>query len=528
MSISGTMLNHPEIISEISVPKMFIPKSYYTENWNRSSLINLKYSKKNINTAFLGGYEGIWKTTDGGKTFVSLNNNGFPNSLYYRKTKSIYLLEDSINSKLLAGTFGGLYILDINKNVWSNIKLNNKNEKIVKILEYKDSLIVFTSSSAFITPNSNKLNFKLKQLFKKENETKLTILELFFLLHNGELWGLPGKLLFDAVGIIIVFLSFSGIYLWLIPKSNKFKIFVKNNAKQIKWKLFNWLYKYHLKLGIWSFVVMLIIAFTGLFLRPPMMVMIMDGEIPISKIPFFEMENPWENRIRNAMYDKSEDRLIIDAKDGYWVNNVKNQKEFERESPPVPIFAMGATVMEQDDNGDYLIGSFAGLFKVNYVIGKSTDAITGSQDYSISNIRPGSNLITGYFKNPFGQEFITTHFQGLQPINRSEIEDKVFKMPRLINSNFRMPFWNYLFELHNGRIFQSLTGDFYLLIIPLGSLIFLMVLITGLFDWLYLKYNYKKTTKINKSRINYYYFHYQNVVNKSLQKLSASFRKKIN
>lgn len=50
-----------------------------------------------------------------------------------------------------------------------------------------------------------------------------------------------------------------------------------------------------------------------------------------------------------------------------------------------------------------------------------------------------------------------------------------------------MPLWNYLFEIHNGRFFKDLVGDWYLLIIPLGSLLFILITLSGVYDWLYLR-----------------------------------------
>ena len=50
-----------------------------------------------------------------------------------------------------------------------------------------------------------------------------------------------------------------------------------------------------------------------------------------------------------------------------------------------------------------------------------------------------------------------------------------------------MPFWNFLFELHNGRIFKGMLGSFYILIIPLGGIIGLLILLSGIFDYWFIK-----------------------------------------
>jgi len=51
-------------------------------------------------------------------------------------------------------------------------------------------------------------------------------------------------------------------------------------------------------------------------------------------------------------------------------------------------------------------------------------------------------------------------------------------------SNTPMPLWNVALELHTARIFQSLTGKLYILIIPLFGISTLVILISGLIIWL--------------------------------------------
>ncbi len=488
MSLSGILMNHPEIISSFSVGSKFIPNNYKVENWNRSSITDLKFSKFKPNISVIGGYEGVFISYNAGKTYTKINQTGLPNSQYYNKTKSIYIIEDSDNLKgILAGTFGGLYYYDFQKKIWQNIKLSDEQLKIVKIIDYKDKIAVFSSSGASLFNPQTLIIEKNIKLKKIEKETKLTLIEFFFQLHSGEIWGLPGKIIFDIGGIILIFLSISGLYVWLSPKTTKLKIKFTEKASKTKWSIYKIFYKYHLELGIYSALILLIVGITGFFMRPPAIAMIMDGYISVSSIPFMKLDNPWHDRIRNAMYDKFNDKIIIDAKDGFWISDNGIYGDFHKKMPPVPIFAMGATVLEQDNQGDYLIGSFAGLFKVSSQSGTSIDALTGEAPFNISTIRPGSNLITSFFRTPIGEEFITTHFEGLTNVNSPFGLSNRFQVADGSFDDFSMSLWNYLFELHNGRLFEFLVGDYYILIIPLMSLIFVISLLTGIFDWAYIK-----------------------------------------
>jgi hypothetical protein len=493
MSVSGILLNHPEVIAPVSVGSSLIPENYQIQNWNRSSITDLKYSKTDPSFSVIGGHKGIFISRDAGKIYSKIPQKGLPNSEYYNKTKTIYILENEkgIND-ILAGTYGGLYHFDLSKERWSEIKLGDKRDKIVKIMDYKEQIAVFSSSGAALVNPENLNEIQNVKLTKDEDETKLTMIEFIFQLHSGELWGLPGKLIFDAAGIILLFLCISGLYIWLSPKTSKFRLRLSAKANKAKWSVYKLFYKYHLKLGIIAAAVLLLIGVTGFFMRPPGIVAIMSGEVPVSSIPFLEMENPWKHRIRNAMYDKVSDKVIIDAKDGFWISGDGIGGTYRLNRAPVPIFAMGATVLEQDYNGDYLIGSFAGLYRVTPESGKSIDAITGKAPFNISMVRPGSNLVTSYFKTPIGEEFITTHFKGLVPVNAPFGMNGRFRVTDGSMNETTMSLWNYLFELHNGRIFQAWIGDFYILVIPLMSLVFVISLLTGIFDWIYLKFKNRK------------------------------------
>lgn len=219
-------------------------------------------------------------------------------------------------------------------------------------------------------------------------------------------------------------------------------------------------------------------------MRPPMIAVIFGSDIDKSWIIGMDKSNPWNHRIRNAMYDESRDKFIIDTKDGYWISDRGLRGYFTKQAPPAPIFAMGATVMETDYAGNHLLGSFAGLFKVDYS-GKIVDVSTGKPPYNVTALRPGTNLVTGYFATPDGEEYIATHFAGLMPANKKAAESDKFKMPEHILTSAELPFWNFLFELHNGRIFQSILGPYHMLLIPLTSLVFMILIITGVFDWFY-------------------------------------------
>ncbi|KAA3617081.1 MAG: PepSY domain-containing protein [Calditrichaeota bacterium] len=486
MSLSGVLLNHPELIADLTVPQFLTPKQYKVKNWNRSSLTELQFLESDSNIAIGCGKLGVWKTTDGGFSFVSMSD-GLPAEALYRKTRDIFVWEGD-STLIFAGTHHGLYVCNFENEKWRNLKLDGLNPEIKKIVSAKNELLVFTESEAYKASfPARELQFqKVKLKRDKEAENTVSLIRLFFHLHSGEIWGLPGKLLFDIVGIILFFLSISAFYSWYYPwKRKRDKKGVIVNVPIVK-KAFKWFFKYHLKLGIWSAVILFIMGVTGFFMRPPMLAVIAEGSIPISWYPGTISDNPWDEKIKNALYDSDKDQLIVEATDGFWVGAADLNSTFENKEMNVPVFVMGTTVFEPIDSTGILTGSFNGLFRWDKETDKSVDLIEGKDPKTISSIKPAELMVTGFFSTPQLEKFITTHEQGLLPLNQAEGDGR-FKMSATIRENYSMPLWNWLFEIHNGRFFKDTIGAFYILLVPLGSFFFVLITLSGVIDWIYIK-----------------------------------------
>ncbi len=225
-AFSGIILNHPGLVSGISVPGWMVPDQYRTDNWNRSSLIELLFMKDNKRTGFAGGKKGIWKTSDGGRTFKKMSD-GYTDSLYYGKVNDLLLLEnDGEEQKLFAASFGGLWVCDPATGRWEKIFPLSGNVEVKKVLKIGDRLVLFTPSNVWES-SSGKSGYDFKKtglLREGENKVeKVSLVRLFFDLHGGHAWGIFGRILFDLVGLLIIFLSVSSFYIWYFPKKWKRK-----------------------------------------------------------------------------------------------------------------------------------------------------------------------------------------------------------------------------------------------------------------------------------------------------------------
>ncbi len=479
MSVSGIMLNHPELIDKFSIASDYIPEHYNLKNWNRSTLVgNLNLG----NHIYFYGRQGIYSTTNNGRSFKELSVNGYPEYARLKRTNHLTAYIEANDTSFLASTNGGLYKMSQQTNTWQSVKVPTE-RPILKAICKQDGIYVFTDSEAF-KYNPNTQNVAPLELKRNNTKESMPLVDFFFLLHDGSAWGLTGKLIFDFAGLVLIFLSFSGIYIWLKPKSIK----KRKNKKAVSSLRF--FFKNHLKYGIWLALPILIISTTGIFMRPPL-IMVLTGEIPLKYYPGIQKNNPWHHKIRNILWDSSRDVFVIDAKDGYYVGQFG--KGFDKTNPPVPIFPMGATVFEEKD-GKYIIGSFLGLFECDITTGSVKDMVSMENANIINPFMPGKNMITGAAFLPNGEIIIATHEIGV-------INSEKYQMPEVISKNYRMPLWNFMFELHNGRLFKSLIGSGYILLVPLSGILLLLVSLSGVYRYIVKKVRLKGNSKSPVKRI---------------------------
>lgn len=480
MSISGVLLNHPELIAWADVPKPLVPPQYHIENWQRGALKEVVFPETQPGTCYAYGGTGIWRSTDSGATFHSWMGGDFPGNLYERKTNSLLLMQYGGETWLVAGTHGGVFVQGP-RTGWKKVSSLPADERPMKLLHVGERVYLFTEShvySSAATPNS--LAF-VQEHPRQAGENTVTMIKVFFDLHDGKVLGLPGKLLFDAVGIILFILSVTALYTWYYPKKLKWRKRFGIEGRRKNPRVFKFLLKYHLKLGIWSAAILFIMAGTGIFMRPPLLVAIANNNVPAGYYPGILPDNPWHDEIRNAAYEPVTQSFVIDCKDGMYVGPIEFSEPYRQIALPVPVFVMGTTVLECDDTGNMLMGSFNGLYRVNLFSNSVVDEITGAPPVMVSSLRPGQYLITGYFRTPDGVRHATSFTHGLiKDSTPTQYGD--FPMPEEIRG-YGMPLWNYLFELHNGRFFQDIVGMWHFLLVPVGALLTIILLITGVVDW---------------------------------------------
>ncbi len=376
----------------------------------------------------------------------------------------------------MAATNDGLYICDANTGKWQQNKSITSKE-ILKIISVDSRLLAVTKSDLWISDRSQ-LQFKRWLPQRKSAVKTISLVKVFFTLHDGSIFGLPGKIIWDIAGVVMIFLCISAFYIWYYPKKwrRQKRRKQKSTAKQEKNK-FKFLFKYHKKLGWYFAILLLIIVFTGTFMRPPLIIALANGHISAKYYP--SAKNPWEHNIRNAFYDTANHRIVLDCADGTWTGAINRSVPFEQLDVDLPIFAMGATVFREEQPNVWLIGSFGGLYRYD-VESNKIESVLKAKPVKMRG-RPASVMVTAFVNWNDSTQYVVGHYKGLCNLKGKPLNE--IEMPQAMVTNARLPLWNFFFEIHNARIFKAFIGAWYILIIPLGGLLCLLLLLSGIYDY---------------------------------------------
>ncbi|MCF8227798.1 MAG: PepSY domain-containing protein [Bacteroidales bacterium] len=485
-AISGIVLNHRGTFSPLDVNRNVLPSEYAYENWNLAAVRGAE--KIGQDSILLYGNIGIWLTDSQFERFESFNH-GFPSGVDNKKISKVLMIQ---SGKLFAGTYFGLYKFDYKNNKWTKIHLPAHEERITDLREKGDSLIVMTRSFLWFGLVNNDCVYDWQQLTLPPPEgydNKVGLFRTLWVIHSGEIYGLPGKLIIDFVGLVFIFLSITGVVYFFMPyifrrrrKKNKP---IKKHARLNKWSL-----RWHNKIGIWLVAILIINTLAGMFLRPPLLITIANTKVAKIKYSYLDNPNPWFDKLRSVIYDEALERWIIGTNEGIYFSEDDFSSDLKYFPVQPPVSVMGINVFEQKGTGQYLVGSFSGLFRwipsMNYVenyVTKSTRI-----DYNPSGPPLGQQVVAGYLAGSQGREYFFDYDRGAIPISSPE---GFTPMPKKVK-NQPMSLWNVMLEVHTARFFRFLFGDFYILFIPLFGIFSLSLLITGLVVWLKVYWRRKK------------------------------------
>ena len=552
--VSGIILNHREVFSGCEVSRKWLPASYHIKNFNNGVVKGTvvknsaahSLSSENCDSVLVYGCAGVFLTDSRLSTWQDFNA-GLPESIDERNVRHVVKAKDG---SLWCAALRDVYRYDENSHRWKKVELPGNEERIMDVALGKNSIqvVALTRSRIFeITPIASNIDVsespsslassakggvseKSPDIFEKKSggfsekvgtflgkyrveakiipapknyEPKTTLFKLVWHLHSGEFFGLPGKLVVDAIALVLIVLSITGILLFILPygirRAKKVKseerrvknsLAAKNRMKRLG-KQFAWNMKWHNKIGYVTIVLTLWIAITGMCLRPPLMVPLVLSKLPQT---VGEDGNVWQDKLRAIRWDAVQGDWLVSTSEGF----LRVDEDFAKVPKMLPadecpkLSPMGVTVWESDGKGGWIVGSFRGIYRwnpVNHSLNQILDYFTGKPSVETSMIPISDNLVCGYSEDFLGGKPLVFDFaKGVEDAKGQAValcndEPKTSRneesMSDLICETAPMSLWNVALELHVGRCYSPFLGPLSDLFVFLSGLLITLVLLSG-------------------------------------------------
>jgi len=470
-AFSGIIMNHRSLFSGVDISRKWLPRSYEYQNWNQAA-VRGGFSIGEDSLLFFGNI-GTWIKTNQGFTDY---NQGFPRGIDNRKINQLI----SYKEKLVAATQFGLFQRGISDKEWQSIPTPETGQRLIDLFIRKDTMMILSRNDLMKT--TDLIHFKSITLPAPEGYTKSAgLFNTLWELHSGELFGTVGKLLVDLLGFVTILLSITGLLHFFFPKLIRRKKRMTGTSGNLP-ATFRLNLRWHNVVG-YIFVLFLVINTTaGIFLRPPLLIPIVNSRVGIIPGSHLDNENPWNDKLRKGTWNERLEIFIFSTSDGFYAadENLSRPMIMFYSQPPVSL--MGCNVLEPVDSTKYLIGSFSGMYTWDAANGEVADFFTGNGYVAPSGMsRPVSdNMVAGYIKDHLNNQWVFDYNKGIEAISSAT----TWEMPGDVKLESPISLWNLALEIHTGRILEQFIGMFYLLYIPVAGICVIMVLVSGFLVWL--------------------------------------------
>ena len=308
-AFSGIVMNHRQLFSPVDVSRNLLPNNYRYVNWNLAAVRGSEPIKPD--SILIYGNIGIWNTDGNFETFSDFNQ-GFPKGIDNRK---IYSLK-RFKNEFYAGTHMGLFHRSLNNGKWAKVNLDLQKERIADLALKDDTLLVL--SRHYLLKSTDGKNFEKIQLPEPvDYERKTGLFNTLWELHSGELWGLTGKLIVDLLGLVTIFLSITGLLHFFFPKMIKRRKRKQKSVKPLALATKKNLRRHNV-VGYIFVLFLLINTFSGMHLRPPILIAIANKEVGIIPGTHLDSPNPWFDKLRRMQWDDDTGKYIFSTSKGFY------------------------------------------------------------------------------------------------------------------------------------------------------------------------------------------------------------------
>ncbi|MDD4108493.1 MAG: PepSY-associated TM helix domain-containing protein, partial [Prolixibacteraceae bacterium] len=361
---------------------------------------------------------------------------------------------------------------------WKKVDLPVKHGRIADINLKEDTLLVLTRH--FLLKSADGKNFETAVIPEPVGyEHKTGLFNTLWELHSGELAGLTGKLIVDLLGLVTILLSVTGLLYFIFPvilkRVRRAKKPVTPFIGAIKINL-----RWHIVVG-YIFVVFLVInTLAGIHLRPPLLIPVAGKKVGIIPGTHLDSPNPWFDKLRRVEWNESINSYIFSTSEGFFFAGEELKRPLRPAVPQPPVSIMGLNVFKKISDTEYITGSFTGIYLWNTGTNRIYDFFTGEPYHKSEGMSSpvGRNMAAGIVEAGSNTWWFDYN-RGAMPLTGVTFPG----MPAGILDDSPVSLWNVALEVHTGRIFEHITGPFYILYVPLSGLCLIMVLISGFFIW---------------------------------------------
>lgn len=463
--VSGIILNHRQLFAGCNVSRSLLPGSYHIDGWNNGILRGTLSVGPDSVVAY--GCAGVW-TTNRRVTVWHDCNAGLPAGADQRGVRNVVRAKDGT---LWCVTNYAVY--QHRGGQWQAFDFDHAGERLTDLTLNADStrLVVLSRSRVYtvaLTQGNRVTTATLRPA--KGYEPKETLFRTVWKLHSGELFGMAGRLVVDAIAIVLIVLSLTGIWLFICPYAiRRLKRRGGKEAGRKAARSMAWNQRWHNRVGAWTVVLTLLVTVTGTCLRPPYMIpLAMTKTAPLDGDP----GNVYHDKLRAIRWDNATRQWLISTSGGFLLADQSLTGEprlLNRMAAPT-ISPMGVNVFQQSPDSTWLVGSFSGLFRWDTRSGLITDYATGQPVVQPRGMGLGGSVVTGY----------SADFATPQPVV-FEYSRAAAGMPRMPEVLRRQPLslWNVALELHVGRCYAPLLGPLSEMFVFLFGTLIVLIVISG-------------------------------------------------
>ena len=469
-AFSGIIMNHRSLFSGVELSRKWLPRTYEYQNWNQAAVRGgLSVGKDSI--LFFGNI-GVWIKAK--QSYIDYNQ-GFPKGIDNRKINQLIRYK----AKLIAATQFGLFQRSTIAGEWQSVPTPASGQRLVDLFIRQDTLMIISRN--YLMKTTDLKHFDTITLPPPEGYTRNAgLFNTLWELHSGELFGTVGKLLVDLLGFVTILLSITGLLHFFLPKLMRRRKRIAGTSGNLP-ATYRLNLRWHNVVG-YIFVLFLVINTTaGIFLRPPLLIPIVNTKVGIIPGSNLDNNNPWHDKLRRGTWNERLGIYIFSTSGGFYFANENLTRPMIRFDSQPPVSLMGCNVLESVDSTKYLIGSFSGMYVWDVMNGEVFDFFTGKgYEVPVGMSRPVSeNMVAGYIQDHQNRQWIFDYNNGIEAISNGTI----WEMPAAIRAKSPISLWNLSLEIHTGRILEPFIGMLYLLYIPVAGICVLTVLISGFMIW---------------------------------------------